>query len=127
MLQREHSAILFLTFMKVPIVIMTFVLSIFEWPFYTGFTVLDPGKHPDMTEKLTGIYIYQNKQKHSGLKCLVYWLVGLSDVEHSSNSFQSGPTCRYVFGNDVSIIFYSCFTIICNMTDTNSSYMYKCI
>ena len=38
MLQGEHSAIL-LTFIKVPIVIKIFVLSIFEWPFYTGFTV----------------------------------------------------------------------------------------
>ena len=34
----EHSAIL-LTFIKLPFVIKTFVLSIFEWPFYTGFTV----------------------------------------------------------------------------------------
>ena len=36
--QREHSAIL-LTFIKLPVVIKTFVLSIFEWPFYTGFTI----------------------------------------------------------------------------------------
>ena len=34
----EHSAIL-LTFIKLPFVIKTFVLSIFEWPFYTGFIV----------------------------------------------------------------------------------------
>ena len=33
-----NSAIL-LTFIKLPIVIKIFVLSIFEWPFYTGFTV----------------------------------------------------------------------------------------
>ena len=33
---REHSAIL-LTFIKLPVVIKIFVLSIFEWPFYTGF------------------------------------------------------------------------------------------
>ena len=39
MLHWEHSAIL-LTFIKLPVVIKTFVLSIFEWPFYTGFTVL---------------------------------------------------------------------------------------
>ena len=39
MLQREHSAILS-TFIKLPVVIKTFVLSIFEWPFYTGSTVL---------------------------------------------------------------------------------------
>ena len=34
----EHSAIL-LTFIKLPFVIKIIVLSIFEWPFYTGFTV----------------------------------------------------------------------------------------
>ena len=34
--QGEHSAILS-TFIKLPIVIKIFVLSIFEWPFYTGF------------------------------------------------------------------------------------------
>ena len=39
MLQREHSAIL-LTFIKLPVVIKVFVLSIYEWPFYTGFTVI---------------------------------------------------------------------------------------
>ena len=34
----EHSAIL-LTFNKLPFVFKTFVLSIFEWPLKTGFTV----------------------------------------------------------------------------------------
>ena len=38
MLQEEHSAILS-TFIKLPFVIKIFILSIFEWPFYTGFTV----------------------------------------------------------------------------------------
>ena len=38
MLQMEHSAIL-LNFIKLPFVIKIFVLSIFEWLFYTGFTV----------------------------------------------------------------------------------------
>ena len=38
MLQGEHSAILPI-FIRLPFVIMIFVLSIFEWPFYTGFTV----------------------------------------------------------------------------------------
>ena len=38
MLQGEHSAILS-TFIKLPFVIKIFVLSIFEWPFYIGFTV----------------------------------------------------------------------------------------
>ena len=35
---REHSAIRS-TFIKLPCVFKIFVLSIFEWPFYTGFTV----------------------------------------------------------------------------------------
>ena len=39
MLQVEHSAILS-TFIKLPFVIKIFVLSIFEWPFYTGFNCL---------------------------------------------------------------------------------------
>ena len=39
MLPLEYSAIL-LTFIKLPFVIKIFVLSIFEWPFYLGFTVL---------------------------------------------------------------------------------------
>ena len=46
MLQGEHSAILS-TFIKLPFVIKIFVLSIFEWPFYIGFTALlssDSGK-----------------------------------------------------------------------------------
>ena len=38
MLQREHSAILS-TIIKLPFVIKTFVLSIFQWPLKTGFTV----------------------------------------------------------------------------------------
>ena len=38
MLQGEHSAKLS-TFIKLPFVIKIFVLSIFEWPFYTAFTV----------------------------------------------------------------------------------------
>ena len=38
MLQGEHSATLS-TFIKLRFVIKIFVLSIFEWPFYTGFIV----------------------------------------------------------------------------------------
>ena len=36
--QSEHSAILS-TFIKLPFAIKILILSIFEWPFYTGFTV----------------------------------------------------------------------------------------
>ena len=38
MLQGEHFAILS-TFIRLPFVIKIFVLSIFEWPFCTSFTV----------------------------------------------------------------------------------------
>ena len=38
MFQADHSAILFI-FVKLTFVINIFVLPIFEWPFYTGFTV----------------------------------------------------------------------------------------
>ena len=40
MLLWEHSAILstYIIVLKLPFVIKTFVLSVFEWPFYTGFT-----------------------------------------------------------------------------------------
>ena len=37
---KGHSAIL-LTFIKLPFVLNSFVLSIFEWPLKTGFTVLN--------------------------------------------------------------------------------------
>ena len=43
MLQGEHSAILSI-FSKLPFVIKIFVLSIFEWLFYTGYTVIDNKK-----------------------------------------------------------------------------------
>ena len=46
MLQEEHSAILS-TFIKLPFVIKIFVLSIFEWPFYTGLTVKSSWSHVD--------------------------------------------------------------------------------
>ena len=44
MLQGECSAILS-TFIKPPFVIKIFVLYIFEWPFYTGFTVCSNCKY----------------------------------------------------------------------------------
>ena len=40
MLKGEHSAIL-LSFIHLPFVIKILVLSIFEWPLKTGFTVLE--------------------------------------------------------------------------------------
>ena len=53
MLQGEHSAILS-TFIKLPFVIKISVLSIFEWPLYTGLTVpiKTPIKPPDRTNQI---------------------------------------------------------------------------
>ena len=47
---REHSAICS-TFIKPPFVFKTFVLSIFEWPLKTGFTVVAFQKGPDKWQK----------------------------------------------------------------------------
>ena len=40
MLQGKHSALLSIFIYKLPFVIKIFVLSIFEWPFYTDYNVL---------------------------------------------------------------------------------------
>ena len=47
MLQGEHSAILS-TFIKLPLVIKIFVMSIFEWPFDSGFTLVPDWNHISM-------------------------------------------------------------------------------
>ena len=62
MLQGEHSAIL-LTLIKLPFVIKTFVLSIFEWPVYTGFTELK-------SLKMILIFANSTASDHLGLYCL---------------------------------------------------------
>ena len=35
----QNAPVILSTFIKLPFVIKIFVLSIFEWPFYTGITV----------------------------------------------------------------------------------------
>ena len=52
MLQRKHSAILS-TFIKLPFVIKIFVLSIFEWPLKTGFTVSGRQMNSQLHKSLT--------------------------------------------------------------------------
>ena len=47
MLQGEHSAIR-LACIKLSFVIKIFVLSIFEWPFYTGYNVISNKKNYNM-------------------------------------------------------------------------------
>ena len=55
MLQGEHFAIVS-TFIKLPFVIKIIVLSIFERPFYTGFTVFHNGKN-NRTEKIGSVQL----------------------------------------------------------------------
>ena len=59
MLQGEHSAILS-TFSKLPFVIKIFVLSISEWPFYTGFTVCHKG---------TALYFQETEWQRCRIDC----------------------------------------------------------
>ena len=58
MLQREHSAILW-TFIKLQFAINNFVLSIFEWLFYTGFTVYDKKRKITQHAKIENIFGFQ--------------------------------------------------------------------
>ena len=77
MLQGEHSAII-LTFIKLAIVIKLFVLSIFEWPFYTGFTV-----YSDEKISLSGVYhgrIYVERYGIRGTICRKGWDDNAADV-----------------------------------------------
>ena len=77
MLHGEHSAIL-LTFIKLPYVIKIFVLSIFEWPFYTGFTVLEiflyTGRNLDgIHYAMTFLETWQKKQHGNELEYLKWY------------------------------------------------------
>ena len=66
MLQGEHSAIHSI-FIKLPFVVKIFVLSIFEWPFYTGFKHQSFVSTPPPPPPPTGI---------AWLKCraITFWL-----------------------------------------------------
>ena len=59
-LQGEHSVIC-LTFIKLPCVIEIFVLSMFEWPFYTGFTVVPLILRSRLIKSYTFHHIINNK------------------------------------------------------------------
>ena len=54
---RENSAILF-TFNKLPFVIKIFVLSIFEWPLKTGFTVI-PGVCDERNHSYSSVGVWR--------------------------------------------------------------------
>ena len=52
--QDQLECSILLTFINLPFVIEIFVLSIFEWPFYTGFTVVTLRIYVTST-KITGM------------------------------------------------------------------------
>ena len=61
MLEAEHSAILS-TFITLPFVIKTYVLSIFEWPFHRFYCIC--------MEKTTRVQRVDNFNEHSSICCL---------------------------------------------------------
>ena len=73
MLQGEHSAILS-TFIKLPFVIKTFVLSIFDWPFKTGLTVqfsFDPF-FSNRIERIWQEVPLCNLRGHRFMNCIIF-------------------------------------------------------
>ena len=67
--QMEHSTIL-LTFIKLSFVIKIFILSIFEWPSYSGFTliiIMDKEKYTPCGSRAPP----QNAASDQGLHCLL--------------------------------------------------------
>ena len=68
---KEHSAILS-NFIKLPFVIKTFILSIFEWLFYTGFTVHKtakcPLKLPFFTQEMPKAQLHSESKRVKGLQ-----------------------------------------------------------
>ena len=105
MLQGEHSAILS-TFIKLPFVIKIFVLSIFEWPFYTGFTVSTNALTLCMLYNLSLNYNFLKKffQEHnqsvkwfgsrSGLKFCLSWSESKLFAKIISRQQKSSLACK---------------------------------
>ena len=62
--KREHFAILS-TYINLPFAIQIFVLSIFEWPFYTGFTVF---------LSLNVVFILANIADHDEMQLLLHFI-----------------------------------------------------
>ena len=83
MLQWEHSAIL-LTFTKLTFVIKIFVLFIFEWPFYTCFTVL-PISH------LTSSAIILLRERNKGADQTANFVFALPFLQHPTFAYHIPP------------------------------------
>ena len=99
MLQGEHSALLS-TFTKLPLVIKTFVLSIFEWPFYTGFTVFD------CIYSLSLPSFFYNGNSYTLLDNLYFIIYWSSNVRTTSvliqlNESPHDQSCASIFGSNL--------------------------
>ena len=87
MLQGEHSAILS-TIIKLPFVIkMIFVLAIFEWPFYTGYSV--PGPNFIFLSPQCSIFVPCSLAITSNGRVSL-WFCGFYVQEHPKGSTGSG-------------------------------------
>ena len=60
MLQGKHSALLS-TFIKLQFVLKMIVLSFLEWPFYTGFTVINSQDSVIIKHYFYTVYIEENR------------------------------------------------------------------
>ena len=88
MLQGEHSAILS-TFIKLSFVIKFIVFSIFEWPFYTGFTVfligVDNSVDPHQNQVIWFYSVFKKDQSGSaGLRLISqFYFACFDSLRHS--------------------------------------------
>ena len=82
------------TFIKLPFVIKIFVLSIFEWRFYTGFTVFHPNTTNMMTYAMKKFFHFLSQQKssnpkHGSSQSLPIWskpILNLVDLFHPNTT-----------------------------------------
>ena len=96
-LQGEHFAIL-LTCIKLPFVIKIFVLSILEWPFYTGFTVLSH-KNSFKIKKL-----WKSNELFQMAALRKYWSSNYTILAANHNSTdQTAQLCRLISSFDMDI------------------------
>ena len=70
----EHSTILS-TFIKLPFVIKIFAMSIFEWPFYTGFIVQHPVQAKNLNLNSFIYVLYEQLNLTPKLTCYPYKIV----------------------------------------------------
>ena len=98
---REHSAIL-LTLMKPTIVFKTFVLSIFEWPLKTGFTVfilytIFTGSIFDVEDREAKTGFLFGITRYNSIPKKTFELRGFVEEIDIVDSFQLASASRFLF------------------------------